>query len=632
MILNYKNFFMLNEGIDDVLNLYKNKKDFFDYLTKNDNQIFNRIMSLDPTSKPEKDKVGKYVKWILKQLKDGDKRLKEKLKSPTKEDDQDIYDTLNMFHKPNIKNRLKKKDIFQYKSYEELEDEINKFQFSPDEESSIEFGEIQDDVKSGNLEVFGQTDGWLIIIPKNKEMSCKYGEYGTKTKWCTANPNINAFHSYKKGNLYILLDKNNNLEPKYQFYFPSNQFMDQNDRDIDIQKFFDENIEVFNLFFPNVLKKIKKGKEIDYSILPYLPKKYLMQVFDKKDFSDFVILLNHLYSSDDNEKIENVISEIENNQDKYIAIRNNADMEISKLGFDVEQKEIFLYGIGYWEMDSLLDLEEGTISDLFSTNQYNIDDFYHKVDENDEEDLKQINSFYNNKTVELLESIYNKIGVKFNKEKDLYTLLSDIGLMKEIKEVFITEFAQQWGNEYVDAVDNLKNRLFFMTENSITIIDVDKVFFMILRKNITDCRNLYDFLKKVNNIEPISELSVEAFSQLEMEALETIPVEPIVEEINKRLDEFENNISVYGEDSIYYKIGKNNIDIRKQLDKYGLNSIGDTIENKLYKITYTGKGGNYEDGFRVILTFENKKTGKIEEFKIKPKDIGKYLDNYRLDI
>ena len=88
-------------------------------------------------------------------------------------------------------------------------------------------------VDKGQSETVFENDAVRIIIPKDQNAACYYGQ---GTRWCTAARNsTNYFGHYSKdGDLYILLPKKPQHEgEKYQLHFPSGQFMDEEDRQVE---------------------------------------------------------------------------------------------------------------------------------------------------------------------------------------------------------------------------------------------------------------------------------------------------------------------------------------------------------------------------------------------------------------
>ena len=190
-------------SLDDVYN---------NYYSDIDKNIFLAAVNSDPTSKRTDDGniigIGKYVKWILKLVKQG------KWKPG---DSVETIEFLGLFDKR--KNQLPQeyRDINRYKSVYELGNIVSGHTVKNRNEVKQDVEKVYED------------DQWLVVIPHTKEAACYYGK---GTEWCTAaTESDNMFDYYNnKGLLYINIDKVNNC--KYQFHFETNSFMDENDSSI----------------------------------------------------------------------------------------------------------------------------------------------------------------------------------------------------------------------------------------------------------------------------------------------------------------------------------------------------------------------------------------------------------------
>jgi hypothetical protein len=98
---------------------------------------------------------------------------------------------------------LPKKDINQYSSLSELESAL---------EPIIEKNLSKD--MSGQVDKIYEDDTFLILIPKTKEASCKYG---SNTKWCVTMRTTDHFEQYTSGNqqLYFIINKKNTFDRDY---------------------------------------------------------------------------------------------------------------------------------------------------------------------------------------------------------------------------------------------------------------------------------------------------------------------------------------------------------------------------------------------------------------------------------
>lgn len=105
--------------------------------------------------------------------------------------------------------------------------------------------------------------------PVGKEAACFYGGNNQETRWCTSAPGANWFDRYiKDGPLYVVFDPNDtDVSPmtglpkvRYQFHFPSNQFMDKDDRQQDLVGLLNgPMVELKSFFKPEFAKGITLG-------------------------------------------------------------------------------------------------------------------------------------------------------------------------------------------------------------------------------------------------------------------------------------------------------------------------------------------------------------------------------------
>ena len=210
----------------------------------NVDKILAALESMDPTTNKQ------YTVWLANQY------ISEKFRL---EDQTRILNVIKGFE--TIKSRLPEKDIGKYDLHS-LEDTIDRAMGS-------ELGS-KAALSSGTFPVVPDSEvlynGPLgqLSIPKTKKASC---ELGTGTKWCTAakSDSDNLFTHYAdQGPLYIWRDKDGS---KYQFHFPSTQFMDSRDRRISTEtiKYFRTQHPVLKKLFAMGEKEIAKDPELAHS-------------------------------------------------------------------------------------------------------------------------------------------------------------------------------------------------------------------------------------------------------------------------------------------------------------------------------------------------------------------------------
>lgn len=245
------------------------------YYSDIDREIFNKIVSSDPTWREDKpNKMGKFGKWLLK-LWVNKKLMLEDLYKAT--------EYLSYFVKYN--NRIDVKDINKYHSLQELYNIVKVFMDNP-EIATSNSDEVRR-IKEGADKVF-ENGEWLVIVPHTKEASCYYGK---GTQWCTAAEQSNNMfdHYNNQGNLYINIRKSDG--EKFQFHFESGSFMDATDTPIEspiydtigfgysILDYYKENLSSDN-FNKLVETKIEvnsndNGEILMYCTTPYINYYYL---------------------------------------------------------------------------------------------------------------------------------------------------------------------------------------------------------------------------------------------------------------------------------------------------------------------------------------------------------------------
>lgn len=138
---------------------------------------------------------------------------------------------LDLFERLCVRDMInpQQKDINRYKSINELDRFINKFDINQILELTP--GEWSKAVNNAKKDIrkFYEDNLWLCVIPENKYAACYWG---SGTEWCTAvRNNDNYFDSYyEDGDLIVLINKQ--TKEKYQFHFETQQFMDKTDKPI----------------------------------------------------------------------------------------------------------------------------------------------------------------------------------------------------------------------------------------------------------------------------------------------------------------------------------------------------------------------------------------------------------------
>ena len=245
------------------------------------------LIANDPTSRVEENpenfnqvkKTGGYVQWMINQI----KRLRPEgvgKKSGRNsgmeqialffEDLYKVKEDLIKFER--FKNQLPvdKRDINKLTS-DELYDLVKDFSLEKATTTKAERKDAKYSHPGGSFEV--ETPNYVITkITRTdelgKEAACFYGGQNKETRWCTSAPGLSYFERYiKDGPLYQIYDKNS--EPskdtglptnRWQFHFKSSQFMDKDDRSINLVEFLNQtDKEVKEYFKPQFMENMTKS-------------------------------------------------------------------------------------------------------------------------------------------------------------------------------------------------------------------------------------------------------------------------------------------------------------------------------------------------------------------------------------
>jgi hypothetical protein len=259
------------------------KQEFIQLVTADPTTRLNNIDVETADSKElEKVKAGKYVQWIIRnyltpkterQLGDNgyDKEVKQ-VKSTFMEDLYKVTDDLKKFDRFKGKLPSEARDINKL-TPDLLYDAVKDFDLTLATTTKTE-RKTAPVHPGGKLMYDG--DNWKVIEIKDKgavgkEAACFYGGNNQETRWCTSAPGASWFDRYiKDGPLYVIFNPNDtDVSPstglpknRYQFHFPSNQFMDKDDRQQDLVQLLNGSMaELKDFFKPEFAKGLTVGGE-----------------------------------------------------------------------------------------------------------------------------------------------------------------------------------------------------------------------------------------------------------------------------------------------------------------------------------------------------------------------------------
>jgi hypothetical protein len=206
---------------------------------------------------------------------------------------EDLYKvTTNLQKYERFKNRLAQeyRDINKL-SIETLQDQVKDFSLEKTKATADEKKEASVTYAHPGANIVYRGQDWTVAKisdkgPLGKEAACFYGGSHNEgrrgeTTWCTSSPGLSWFDRYiGRGPLYVVIPnkarsfKSYGKETgevsglpadRYQFHFPDNQYMDADDRPINLIDFLNTNEEGLKQFFkPEFMKSLtaKEGKKV----------------------------------------------------------------------------------------------------------------------------------------------------------------------------------------------------------------------------------------------------------------------------------------------------------------------------------------------------------------------------------
>ena len=278
------------------------------------------LIAADPTSKfpdgmdvdnvkpgdMDRVKIGKYSQWLLKNfitpklpenhplniLDPQSSQYKSSLKEFQSLFLEDLYKTTGDLQKfERFKNRIPQelRDINKL-TPETLYDQVKDFSLEKTKATKDEKKEASKTYEHPGADVVYRGQDWTVAKISDmgqigKDAACFYGgSYQEpskgETRWCTSSPGLTWFDRYiKDGPLYVVIPNRGSAHQgdkeygdvsglpalRYQFHFPSNQFMDPSDRQINLIDFLNTNEEGLKQFFkPEFMKSLsgEKGTKV----------------------------------------------------------------------------------------------------------------------------------------------------------------------------------------------------------------------------------------------------------------------------------------------------------------------------------------------------------------------------------
>ena len=258
----------------------------------------------------QKVRPGGYVNWIIKnylnpttETKQGERGYEEEVKRAKSVFIEDLSKITNDLQKfVRFKSRLpkEKKDLSKM-TPAQLYDAVKDFSLEKVKATKQEKEEASRTYAHPGGEIVFRGNDWTIakISDKSqlgKDAACFYGGYYLEpskgeTRWCTSGPGLNWFDRYiKDGPLYVVIpnqaekfgEKSGLPANRYQFHFPSNQFMDVHDHQINLVEMLSGPMsELKEYFKPEFAKGLTVGGD---------GKKIIIEGFNQGAIGKFIAL------------------------------------------------------------------------------------------------------------------------------------------------------------------------------------------------------------------------------------------------------------------------------------------------------------------------------------------------------
>ena len=169
-------------------------------------------------------------------------------------------------------------------------------------QSNVTFKNAFEELDPKEYKVLHNGEKWIIYYPLNKRAACYLGANAT---WCTTwgehtlNPDFKdrqshyeRYNSTESDHLYILVNKADPEKERYQFHFGSKQFMNLDDRQINLQDFLTKNPEITLFFFPSLKDQTNSESDFEKQRVRFLPPKYreqfIQQIFRNGEYNELI--------------------------------------------------------------------------------------------------------------------------------------------------------------------------------------------------------------------------------------------------------------------------------------------------------------------------------------------------------
>ena len=266
------------------------KEEFIQLVTADPTTRLNNVdIETANTEELGKVKAGKYVQWLIKsylgvntEREPGTPGYEQELRNAKDLFIEDIYKVTNSLQKyEKFKGRLPEdmRDINKL-TPETLYNAVKDFSLEKTKASKEEKIEASQTFQHPGAKIVFKGPNWTVAEISDtgqlgKDAACFYGGHHLEpskgeTRWCTSSPGLSYFDRYiKDGPLYVVIpnnytgkmgEKSGLPSERYQFHFPSNQFMDVHDHSVNLVNMLNGPMkELKDYFKPEFAKGLTVG-------------------------------------------------------------------------------------------------------------------------------------------------------------------------------------------------------------------------------------------------------------------------------------------------------------------------------------------------------------------------------------
>jgi hypothetical protein len=458
---------------------------------------------------------------------------------------------------------------------------------------------------------------FTIFTPLTERASCTLG---VNTEWCTTwgPESLNPKHKdrgslfsryHNQGPLYILIS-DSDVNDKYQFHFESKQYMDREDKRINVTEFLNENPDVKNFFFPSLVSDDQPEEIVKQQIAR-------MNALDEDDAG---ILVNKIVSktAQSNPLIMAFVQKDEDKLRELITDEDISDFEIDRENFILSFKTN--YG-------GSLETTKNTLSYYQAEAQSGYDMLWDRMNNEDSDYIKStleeyLEEYYKQNESEIKSNLGYLNYEQFKADQYDNFVESD-NLWDDYSSLFVNKnygFYEDAVQLEVDAIEKYVDFDDRYREEKI-IIRIPYFLLFLIKKGYTSINGTNELMEDVLN-EYVSYYNVDN----DYEGIWDYQQE------NVTYDEMKTSIENYFEEIMENSEGVNRCSELRVL-------LNNTIQN-----VFKGKTSIDNDEFRILIpslkidcekesiniTYYNKKTGERFDGPVKVENLSSYGTNYKL--